>query len=147
MKRILFALVGSWMALSATLAQDVNLRPEAVPVQIRFTYHDVSNEGAKVGDEVYASPNLVRRWGWSVVTRLQDADISVDSRTIRVGMIIHQGRPMVSLSEAARMAGAKTSWSADGKTYMIRSWVRNVEATAQGIRIDGTLPVRPKLFK
>jgi N-acetylmuramoyl-L-alanine amidase len=149
MKKYWLAALAPWMAMSAALAQEAAPRPEdAKAVRIQYTYYGVStDEGARVGEEVFAAPSVLRNWGWDVATRYSDADITMEERTLRVKMIIFRGRPMVSLSEAARAAGARTQWSQDGSTYMIRSWIRNIELTREGIRVDGTLPVRPKAFR
>jgi N-acetylmuramoyl-L-alanine amidase len=150
MKNIWLAVAGSWMALTTGWAQDpVPQRPaDAQPVRIHFTHLGTfGDEGARLGDEVFAPPSLVRRWGWDVTTRYNDADITIDSRTLRVSMILVKGRPMVSLSDASRAAGARTQWSPDGKTYFIRSWVRNIEQTSDGLRIDGTLPIKARAFR
>lgn len=150
MKRVLIGLAAAWM-LAATVPAQTEAAPrpaDALPIQIQFTYLGAfDDDGARLGDEVFAAPSLMRKWGWEVSTRFNDADVQIDSRVVRAKMIMFKGRPMVSVNEAARLAGAKTSWSQDQKVFFIRSWVRNIELTTEGIRVDGTLPFRPRAFR
>lgn len=141
MKRWIAALA-PWMVVVAAYGQS----PQAVNVD--YTYQGIFKDDAvRIDQDVYAAPVLLRKWGWTVNTRYQDADIQITDRFFRVKMITANGRPMVNLSETARSLGARTSFSPDGKTYNIRSWIRNIEATKSGIRIDGTLDMRTRLFK
>ncbi len=141
MKRWIAALA-PWMVVVAAHGQS----PQAVNVD--YTYQGIFKDDAvRIDQDVYAAPVLLRKWGWTVNTRYQDADVQITDRFFRVKMITANGRPMVNLSETARSLGARTSFSPDGKTYNIRSWVRNIEATKTGIRVDGTLDMRPRLFK
>lgn len=121
---------------------------QAPPVMVTFTHFGAFSEDAvRLDDEVFAAPALLRKWGWEVMTRYADADISIDNRTARVKMILHKGRPLVSLTEAVKMVGARSSWKGNTNHYFVLSWIRNIEATDKGVRIDGTLPFKTKAFK
>jgi N-acetylmuramoyl-L-alanine amidase len=136
------ALLAPWMVATAALGQ------EASPVSVDYTHQGISSTDTfRIGEDCYTSPTVVRKWGWEVQTRYNDADITAEGRTIRVKMVVQNGRPVVSLTEAARYLGAKASWSNDKKIYRLRSWIRNVEATPTGVRIDGTLDFMPRAFK
>lgn len=141
------------MAASAFAQSEI---PEALPtrvdnapmVMVTFTHRGAFSEDAvKISDEVFAAPGLLRKWGWEVTTRYLDADVQAEDRTARVKMIHFKGRPMVSLSETVKMLGARTSWKGNSNHYFVLSWIRNVEATPNGVRIDGTLPFNTKAFK
>lgn len=136
------AVLAPWMAATAALGQD------AQAVSVEYTHQGVSSQDIiRVGEDCFAAPYVVRKWGWEVTTRYSDADVDAEGRTIRVKMLSNKGKPMISLTEAARFLGAKSSWSEDGKTYRMRSWIRNVEATKTGLKVDGTLPYLPRTFK
>lgn len=136
------AALAPWMVATAALGQD------AQAVSVEYTHQGTSTQEAlRIGDECYAPPSLVRKWGWDVQTRYEDADITAEGRTIRIKMVVQNGKPVLSLSEASRYLGAKSSWSADKKTFRMRSWIRNVEATSTGVKIDGTLDFVPRAFK
>jgi N-acetylmuramoyl-L-alanine amidase len=117
-------------------------------VTVDYTYHGPSEGHAfQVDDDVYVAPVLTRRWGWTVETRLQDADITAEGRSLRLGVKVIEGRPMINLRHAVDQLGALAEWSEDAKTYRVRGWVRSVAQTAEGVRIDSTLAVQPSMFR
>lgn len=141
-------MVGSAIAQSEIPETGPTRVAQADSVLVTFTHFGSFSEGAvRLDDDVYAPPTLLRQWGWDVTTRYADADIQLDDRTARVKMIFHKGRPLVSLTEAVKMAGARSSWKGNSNHYVVLSWIRNIEATPKGVRIDGTLPFKTKSFR
>lgn len=141
-------MVGSVFAQSEIPQAEPTRVAQADSVLVTFTHFGSFSEGAvRLDDDVYAPPTLLRQWGWEVTTRYADADIQLDDRTARVKMIFHKGRPLVSLTEAVKMAGARSSWKGNSNHYVVLSWIRNIEPTPKGVRIDGTLPFKTKSFR
>ncbi len=141
-------MVGSAFAQSEIPETGPTRIDQADSALITFTHFGSFSEGAvRLEDEVFAPPTLLRQWGWEVTTRYADADIQLDDRTARVKMIFYKGRPLVSLTEAVKMAGARSSWKGNSNHYVVLSWIRNIEATPKGVRVDGTLPFKTKSFR
>lgn len=123
---------------------------QMTPAAVEYTHHGASTTDAvRLIDDCFAAPVVVRKWGWAVELKPGNtAEITVDGdRMVRVPLIRYKGREMVRLNEAAQLLGAKHGWSEDGKTYRIQGWIRNVEVTMTGIRVDSTLPVKARAFK
>lgn len=145
MKRWLAALA-PWMVAAA--ATSAHAQSSIRPVAVDYTYHGLHNDNAYlVDDECWGAPVMLRKWGWEVELRLNDADIEAEGRKLRLPHRVIKGRQMVSLNEAARQLGALSSWDDNKNVYRIKSWVRNIEVTREGVRLDATLAVQPQAFR
>jgi N-acetylmuramoyl-L-alanine amidase len=144
MQRMMRLAAGWAFGLAAGMAAAQNIRSVAVD----YTYFGRETGHAfQIDEDIFIAPVLARKWGWIVETRLQDADITAEGRSLRLGVKVIEGRPMINLRHAVQQLGALADWSADQSTYRVRGWVRSVLATPEGVRIDSTLAVQPRAWR
>ena len=128
------------MALSLAMAQNL---PE---VKVDYTFRgQAAINGFRDGDQVWITPELATKWYWT--TRLENgyANLIAEGRNLRVQTRQVEGKTVFNLSQVVQVLGAVSRW--EGNVYAVRSVLRNVEQTAEGIRIDGTLMTRYRAFK
>ncbi len=130
------------MAMTAALAS----QPQAV--QIDYTYRGVFSEGGyRVDDDCLVTPALVRQFGWRVAGGAEVADVEAEGRQLKLPYKRLDGKTLLSLTEAVRQLGARALWDPDTKAYTVRGWVRNVERTPTGLRVDSTLAALPRVHQ
>lgn len=136
MRRILLALL-PWMVASAS-------GQAGRPVTVAYTHLGTFQEAVRFGDECFAPVTTVQRWGWDVRVSEGEADIVAEGRTIRVVARTEAGKIHLPLISALQQLGARMDWSEDGSTLRVRGMVRNVEVTANALRVDASLAFRVK---
>lgn len=145
--RFFALLILPWMAAIAGAFQ---------PVAFDVTYTHLSQqrltglmgEGTAGSQSMWVGANDIRRFGWELRGRgSNQAEIGAEGRTIRVPLNRVQNVDYIELDAALRTLGAIVEWSSDRRQLSVFSQIRNVEATENGIRIDGTLAAKPNIFK
>ncbi|MDI9641260.1 N-acetylmuramoyl-L-alanine amidase [Kamptonema cortianum] len=129
-----------WMAVTVAYA----VQPAAVNVQ--YAYQGTFKQDVfKIGDDCVVEPRLAKSWGWNVDVRGDEFQIACEARLFRIPIVRHNGRILVNLNESARFLGTTATW--DGDTFRMLGKVRNIEATAEGLRVDSMIKVSPRVFK
>ncbi len=104
-------------------------------------------QGYRSGGEFFVSPSLLRRIGWSVDSNNGTLAVLAEGRTFDLSPKIISGSRYYNLSEALRYVGAVVDWSEDSHVLTVLSQIRNVEKTSTGIRVDGTMILKPRAFR
>lgn len=132
------------MALTQGYAQQAPAAPTAV--RVNYTFQGVSpHDGYRVGNNCFIPADMMRRWGWDVNVRGNETIVKAEGREIRLETRTIAAKPTVDLGTITETLGGHTVW--EGNTFRVLSDIRNVETTAEGFRIDGTMMVRMRAFR
>ncbi|HRE94455.1 MAG TPA: N-acetylmuramoyl-L-alanine amidase [Fimbriimonadaceae bacterium] len=132
------------MALTQGYAQQAPAAPTAV--RVNYTFQGVSpHDGYRVGNNCFIPADMMRRWGWDVNVRGNETIVKAEGREIRLETRTIAAKPTVDLGTITETLGGHTMW--EGNTFRVLSEIRNVETTAEGFRIDGTMMVRMRAFR
>ncbi len=139
---------GTCLALGMALTQGYAQRAPATPtaVRVNYTFQGVSpHDGYRVGNNCFIPADMMRRWGWDVNVRGNETIVKAEGREIRLETRTIAAKPTVDLGTITETLGGHTMW--EGDTFRVLSEIRNVETTAEGFRIDGTMMVRMRAFR
>lgn len=144
MRRIFGTCLALGMALTQGYAQQAPAAPTAV--RVNYTFQGVSpHDGYRVGNNCFIPADMMRRWGWDVDVRGNETIVKAEGREIRLETRTIAAKPTVDLGTITETFGGHTMW--EGNTFRVLSEIRNVETTAEGFRIDGTMMVRMRAFR
>lgn len=139
MKRIGTVLV----ALCATV---LSAASSPRPAEVEYSHRGiVGGEVVQYNEECLVAPSLLERFGWRTTKQEGRVRVEAEGRTFYLESRQLEGRAWVSLTEAARFVGATARW--EGERYRVLGQLRTWEMTPQGLRLDVTLGVNPRVSR
>lgn len=105
------------------------------------------DQGLRVDGQVYVTPSLFRRIGWTVDVDNGLMSVVAEGRTFQLQSKIIDGLRLYPFDEALRYVGGVASWNDSAKKVTVLGQIRNLEFTPAGFRIDSTLAVKPRAFR
>lgn len=140
--RVWLAALVPWMVTTAAWAT------EPVAVEVDYTHLGTfKDESVRIDDECWVTPDLLASWGYATLQSGGRLSVVFSGKSFDLPLFRTNEKLYVSMTEASRYLGAVVSWNERRTVYTVRSQIRNLEKTEDGLRIDGTLPVKPRFFR
>lgn len=136
MKRTLICLV-PWMAMTTAAYGQTR------SADVLYTYfNDGAVPGFRVSDECFVPVEEVAKWGWTLNTRPDSADIVAESIAFNIPLRNVSGRTVIPLRAAIAKLGGSAEWVGDTDTLQVTGELKSVSVDSGRVKVTG-----PMLFK